>query len=396
MALELNKLTHAVESLGQNAAQRLTDLDERLPAALATLNSIGQADDELRRKIEAARKFRWAGAIPTDEAVNATFPLPPHPVRANIIAADGSQIYPDRHGVALYYLVNTGSIVFRHGLSEAPHTASTPEVFYDDADLYEEDGGQIPSVMIDAERDLRELGELAHLAPAEAAAAPTLALLDNGLLLYIALQTQNQRLVDDFLRDYLTQLDALKASGAAVAGVVDRPRAASLVRLLRLALLKPEEITDSELRRLGPFQHITDALLLSFLKPGERSALFVNASPANQDQYQPRGHTIYFFYLNAGRPGKDALLRVEVPEWVAKAPAQLNLVHTAIIEQSRVTDGFPYVLMRAHELAVVTMAERREFDQMVVGAMIRQGLKPSVSQKAQGKAWTGGAKTRYR
>ena len=134
--------------------------------------------------------------------------------------------------------------------------------------------GEIPSVMIDAQRDLCELGELARLAAAEALAAPTLALLDNGLLLYIALQTQNQRLVDDFLRDYLAQLDVLKASGAAVAGVVDRPRAAGLVRLLRLALLKPEEINDTELRRMGSFQHITDALLLSFLQPGERSALF--------------------------------------------------------------------------------------------------------------------------
>jgi hypothetical protein len=396
MALELNKLTHTVEALGKNAAHRLADLDERLPAARATLHAIGQADDELHRKINAALKLRWAGAIPTDEAVNSTHPLPPHPARANLIAADGSQIYPDRHGVALYYLLNTGSIVFRHGLNEAPSTASTPEAFYEDADLYEEDGGQIPSVMIDAQRDLCELGELARLAPPEVAAAPTLALLDNGLLLYIALQTQNQRLVDDFLRAYLAQLDALKASGAAVAGVVDRPRAASLVRLLRLALLKPEEITDTELRQMGPFQHITDALLLSFLNPGERSALFVNASPANQDQYQPRGHSIYFFYLNAGRPGKEALLRVEVPEWVAKDPAKLNLAHTAIVEQSRITDGFPYVLMRAHELAVVTASERRDFDQMVTGALMRQGLKPSISQKAQGKAWTGGGKRRYR
>jgi hypothetical protein len=396
MSLELNKLTHDVDDLGKNAAERLADLDERLPAALATLRATGCADEELRRKIDMALKHRWTGAIPTDEPVNSVMPLPAHPARANIIAADGSQIYPDRHGVALYYLVNTGSIVFRHGLSEAPRTASTPQVYDEDADLYEEDGGQIPSVMIDAKRDLSELGELACLAKDEVPAAPTLALLDNGLLLYIALQTPNQRLVDDFLRDYLAQLDALKATGAAVAGVVDRPRAAGLVRLLRLALLKPEEINESELRQLRPFQHITDALLLSFLQPGERSALFINASPANQDRYQPRGHTIYFFYLNAGRPGKEALLRVEVPEWVAKDPTRLNLAHAAIVEQCRVSNGFPYVLMRAHELAVVTASERRDFDQMVAGALIRQGLKPSVSQKAQGKAWTGAAKRRYR
>ncbi len=399
MALELNKLTEAVGALGENAARRLADLEQRLPAALAILKDIGCADAELRRKTEIAVKLRWPGAKPTEEAVDAAFPLPPHPARLNLIAADGSQIYPDRHGVALYYLINTGSIVFRHGLRQAPSTATRPEVFFEDADLYEEDGGQIPSAFIDARRDVRELGELARLAAAEAAAAdaaPSVTLLDNGLLLYFALQTQNQRLADEVLRDYLAQLDALKAAGALVAGIVDRPRAASVTRLLRLALLEPQEINDAALRTLGPFQQITDALLFGFLKPGERSALFINASPANLDHYQPRGHTIYLFYLNAGRPGKDALLRVEVPAWVATDPARLDLVHTALVEQCRISDGFPYVLMRAHELAVVTTVERREFDQMVSGAMLRQGLTPSVSQKAQGKAWTGGGKRRYR
>jgi hypothetical protein len=90
------------------------------------------------------------------------------PEHATLVAVDGSQIYPDRHGSALYYLINIGSIVFRQGSGQAPEAASRPEVFFEDADLYEEDGGQVPSVKIDAERDLRELGELARLAGREA------------------------------------------------------------------------------------------------------------------------------------------------------------------------------------------------------------------------------------
>jgi hypothetical protein len=395
MALELNKLTQSVNALGENAARRLEELNERLPAAEALLRTISGKDDELRKKIETARRFRWAGAIPSGEAVGASFPPPPHPARANILAADGSQIYPDRHGVAMYYLINVGSIVFRHGLPEAPQCHSQPEVFYEDADLYEEDGGLIPGVMIDAERDIRELGELARLAGSEGAAAPTLALVDNGLLLYISLQTPNERLIDEVIRVYLSHLDSLKQSGAAVAGVVDRPRAQSVVRLLHLATLTPDEVGEERLRDLGPFRHVNDGLLFSFLKPGQRSALFVNASPANLDRYQPRGHTIYFFYLNAGRPGKDSLLRVEVPEWVAQDRALLDLVHAALLEQCRVSDGFPYVLMRAHELAVVTVAERREFDQMVIGSLIRRGLSPGLSQKAQGKQWTGSGRRKF-
>jgi hypothetical protein len=395
MALELNKLTQQVNDLSADAAQRLIDLNERMPAARAVLNSLGVADEALQRKVQTALKHRWAGAIPTDEPVKASFALPPHPARVNVIAADGSQIYPDRHGVALYYLINVGSIVFRHGLSQAPSTFSQPEVFYEDAELYEEDGGQIPSARIDAERDIRELDELARSAELEHDSAPTVALLDNGLLLYFSLLTQDRKLIDEVMGTYLARLDRLKKSGATVAGVVDRPRAASVIRLLRLSTLEVEEIVEDQLRHLGAFQHLTDAMLFDFLKPGERSAVFVHASPANQIYYRPRSHTIYFFYLNAGRPGKDSLLRVEVPEWVVQDKARLDLVHTAIVEQCRVSDGFPYVLMRAHELAVVTAAERREFDRMVMGGLMRRGLSPSVSQKAQGKAWTGAGRRRY-
>ncbi|MBI3361215.1 MAG: DNA double-strand break repair nuclease NurA [Chloroflexi bacterium] len=396
MSLELNKLTHQVEDLGKALADRATEFEQRLPAAKAVLDAIGTADDALRHKVVIAKNFRWAGAIPTEEPVNAAFSLPPHPPRVNVIAGDGSQIHPDRHGIALYYLINVGSIVFRHGLADAPVVRSQPQVFYEEADLYEEDGGLIPGAMIDVQRDIAELGELARLAGEEAKAAPTVALLDNGLLLYITLQTPNQRLIDESLRDYLAQLDRLKASGAAVVGVVDRPRAAGVIRLLRLAEMEEGEIGEDTLRSLGPFQHMSDGMLFNFLRPGERSALFLNASPANIDRYGPRGHAIYFFYLNAGRPGKDALLRIEVPEWIAHDKDKLDLVHAAIVEQCRVPDGFPYVLMRAHELAVVTMSERRDLDQMVVGAMIRRGLSPHISQKAQGKAWTGAEKRRFR
>jgi len=395
MALELNKLTHEVEALSVNAVQRLHTLADVLPTAQAMLQAIGVAGDELHRKIETAKNFRWAGGIPTAEAVHQAYLLPTLPARLNVIAADGSQIYPDRHGVALYYLINVGSIVFRHGLAQPPSTHSAPQVFFEDTDLYETDGGQIPSIKIDAERDLRELGELARLAQIEAATGPTVALLDNGLLLYISLQSTNERFVDEVIEQYLDRLDLIKASGGAVAGVVDRPRAASVIRLLRLALLNANEIAEATLRDLGDFRHLSDATLFEFLQPGERSALFENASPANQDRYRPRGHSIYFFYLNVGRAGRPSILRVEVPEWVALHSSLLDLVHAALHEQSRVTDGFPYVLVRAHELAVVTQTERREFDQMVAGGLIRQGLSPSISHKAQGKAWTGAAKRRY-
>jgi hypothetical protein len=43
----------------------------------------------------------------------------------------------------------------------------------------------------------------------------------------------------------------------------------------------------------------------------------------------------------------------------------------------------------------VTLSERRSFDEMVMGALMRQKLRPGISQKAQGKAWTGAGRRRF-
>jgi hypothetical protein len=222
------------------------------------------------------------------------------------------------------------------------------------------------------------------------------ALLDNSLLLYISLREQNSKFTDEVINAYLEHLDELKQSAAAVAGVVDRPRSANIVRLLHLASLGPDELNQDSLRNVGrKFQHITDGALFDFLKPGERSALFVLASPANLEKFQPHHHTVYFFFLNAGRPGKDSLLRVEVPEWVALDKQKLDWVHAAIVEQCKVSDGFPYVLVRAHDLAVVSVTERRAFDEMVAGTLIRNNVPAYLSQKQQAKVWTSSSKRRF-
>jgi prepilin-type processing-associated H-X9-DG protein len=395
LSLELNKLTHQVEALGRTLSERAAELDQSTEDATALFFNLS-LDDALQRKVLRAKQGRWAGAEPTHEAVASAHPLPRHPGRANVLAADGSQIYPDRHSYALYYLINIGSIVFQHGLALAPAVRSRPSVYFEDADLYEEDGGRIrPSAMIDVQRSTSELEELAELAEAHAPAAPTVALLDNPLLLYVTLQTPDEELIARVIRGYLDRLDRLQAAGGAVAGVIDRPRAPSVVRLVHLSRLSLEEIDRERLSALGNLEHVTDRLLFRFLRPGERSALFVNTAPDN-DRYRQRGHTVYFFYLNAGGQSGDSILRIEVPEWVALNRDKLDLVHAAVVEQGRLSGGFPYVLMRAHEQAVVTLKERRAFDEMVLGAMMRRGMAPSLSQKAQGKAWTGAGKRRFR
>ncbi len=190
-------------------------------------------------------------------------------------------------------------------------------------------------------------------------------------------------------KTYLGHLDRLRAAKAAVAGYIDRPRSADVLALLHLAMLPKEQINEERLRG-SPFRGLADrSLFARFLPDGHRSAVFIEGSRLNRD-FEKHHHQVGFFYLHTA--ASEPIARVEVPEWVAQNPAMMGLVHAALLEQAASTGGFPYPLVRAHELAVITQNERREFERLLSGAMQRHGMQARVSQKALTKRWTGDRK----
>ncbi|MEW6566871.1 MAG: DNA double-strand break repair nuclease NurA [Chloroflexota bacterium] len=388
MSLDLPRILPQVEAMSRATAERAEALRARIPQLVRALDATAaMPGEELKRRIDLAGS-RWPGAIPTNEPVNATYPAPSHPARLAVLAADGSQVYPDRHGLALYYLTNIGSIAIPHGTGAAPQTATEPHLAYEEAELYGDDDGLIAAALVDGQRDVAELAALARLAQAHAPRAPTLALLDNGLLLWLALEVEKaDRLqVDQLLNEYLAHLSCLKDTRAAVAGFVDRPRHANVLALLHLAGLEPSQVNEANVQR-SPYRGLTDrALFAARLARGERSARFTHASPVNA-RFQQAGHSIQFFYLHCG--AEDAIARVEIPQWVGDDPDLLGRVHAGIVEQCRSTGGFPYALARAHELAVVTQVDRQALEQMLSDALLRRGLMPAPSRKALTKQWTG-------
>jgi hypothetical protein len=66
----------------------------------------------------------------------------------------------------------------------------------------------------------------------------------------------------------------------------------------------------------------------------------------------------------------------------------LDLAQQAVYADCRLT-GFPYVLARSHELAVVGTAERADLEAMLGQAMLRNRLSPMASAKAGLKLLTG-------
>jgi hypothetical protein len=343
--------------------------------------------EQLRHPARAIR-----AAIPTDEPFNAIHPLPATPERFTVIAADGSQIQPDPHGVALYYLVNVGSLVYRHGSGEAPEAHSEPVLGHTEADMYE-NGRPVAGNLLDVRRDLAEITRLADLCAVEPS-GPTVALVDGTLILWV-LEYRSEEWQRAKVMAYLDQLHRIREASATVAAFISRPRRAEVTRLLHLASV------DGDKNRVdqepNPLERLPDRAVFETLPPGARSALFVSPSPTNYDYYHPAGHGVHFCYINLAEEGLDPVIaRIELPVWVAENPDRLALVHGAIVAQARITGDYPYTLARADELAFISGPERKTFEEMVVTALLRVGMRSALSPKAYYKTLTRQGRRKYR
>jgi len=386
MTLELNQVAPQVKALGQSLTGQAHLRSEAKIKMQALLRDYSTAFTELHERVVRAEKvqqqqrFDWVGAAPTNEALAESYPLPPRPERATVIASDGSQILPDPHAIALYYLINVGSIVYRHGSNLKPETYNPkPNLYYDPADLMDEQGRLISLGEVNVKRDMAEIEVLTELAPRYTEAnEPVIALMDGQFILrVIDLPFQQQQ---EYQQLYLSQLDLLRDSGALVAAYIDRPRSTFVVALMLLASLELAAINENSLRS-NEFRHLTDLDLFDFLGPGERSAIF-SLKAKGLDRYSHAGHGVHFFFLNvSAHPSRLSLARVEIPAWMVANPRWVEALHATLVRQARLTGGYPYVLARAHELAIISNEERQAVEMMLALEMRRYGLDPAPSAK---------------
>jgi hypothetical protein len=381
MTLALNKILEQLDEMGQVLAGRVKRQRKVLPAARELLHLYAHEQGRLCRVAQSDPGQRLRCASPSDEPLDAAISLPSLPGQITIVAADGSQIYPNRHGLAFYYVINVGSIVFRYGSGQAPDVATEPRLFYADEHMYP-GGAPVTGDLVNAERNLAEMRELADLTLAEPGEGPPrLGLADGPLLIWLQRANLPKGRQEQILASYLDCLDRLRTGRAAVAGFVSRPHSAEVVALLYLTQLEQEERHTVDSLAQTEYRGLTDRALFGYLRTGQRSALFVRGTAENE-RFRGRGHTVHFFYLNTG----SDLARVEVPEWVVLRPEQLDMVHAVVYDQCRFNNGYPYVLTRADEEAVILGEERQTLEAMISQAMARHDLPlPELSRKAQQK-----------
>jgi hypothetical protein len=79
---------------------------------------------------------------------------------------------------------------------------------------------------------------------------------------------------------------------------------------------------------------------------------------------------------------------VEIPAWVAEDESKLDMLQAALIGQCRALGArpYPYILHRAHEIAVVKNEEKQQVEQMLVLGLRKAGVDvDEVSSKQSAK-----------
>jgi hypothetical protein len=129
-----------------------------------------------------------------------------------------------------------------------------------------------------------------------------------------------------------------------------------------------------DIRGQYPLRGVTDRWLYAgILKAGQRSAIFGMQSGSRL--HYTGDLALHFFYLNVGDGKYPSLVRVEIPRWVAEDKEQLNLLHSVLLQQCQVMGvrPYPYILHRAHEIAVVRFDEKQQVEQLLELELRRSG-----------------------
>jgi hypothetical protein len=152
--------------MGRAVAHKTQSISERGQIALGKLHESGDLG-EIERMIQLVRDkdAGFRGAAPYEEAINQVYRCGAAPEHAVMVAVDGSQVYPDFHAAALYYMTNIGIFVYYHGGDELPLGESDPYLYYTDADLRERNGhgALIKNTVVNARRDVQEIQVLARV-----------------------------------------------------------------------------------------------------------------------------------------------------------------------------------------------------------------------------------------
>lgn len=400
MTLEFNRIVEQVYKLGAMLTQLDFDLSDTLRIAIDRFENCSDLAAVWER-IEWVRSSEISGyrgaapvELPNAEPINLIVPEPPCPARAMLIAADGSQIYPDEQSPVHYYLINIGLFIFHHGTDARPEQYTLPYLKYHKSDVHDRYGRVVRNRTVDDRRTVEEMRHLAKVAwERRETDVPLIAVYDNRLMY---LPSNDAHDSDQLLKDYIAALVHLQDAGATLAGYIDNPHRSK--RFMQLLFLMGVESEDELKRRqpqitnAGELEGLRDEQFFSaILRDGERSAIMVQNSPQNK-AFRDRGvnYEIAFFYLKVSNKYQSRVVRVDLPVWVARDKQRVDDLHALLLHQCRLQgrNPYPYIITRADELAWIGAKDRAKLEELIkveVRRVKRELAESTLSAKARGK-----------
>lgn len=390
MPINANLLRARIEAAAVNASRDLNSRDALLEQLAALLRPGADPApfraDDTPSPTSAHARFSAGEDAPGRFACGGPESTPP---AFALIAVDGSQILADRHKPVMWALARASAVCIVYGRGPDPALARAlsgePVLrFWSEDELWTSgrDGEPLTAGDINTERDVLERELLADRCEAAAAAGLLpVALTDGSLLPFSLLNDRawgsrpDPRTLGAFRR-VSAALGRMKTAGARVAGYIERPNSAAVLK------------TCAAIGGIGPIpptafdRHLYERLL----GPGQRGALFDPGWRVNgPDLLGGDGNAIRAAYARlepaASRPN---IVRIEVPEWRC-GPGDLATLSAILARQTRLGGGYPFLLKAAHEEAVLTRRDQAELDTALLSAMQRHGLRVAASLKQSAK-----------
>jgi NurA domain-containing protein len=372
MPINYQQVYGRIKEIGAGARERKKTLEALRARARGLLAEHADELQALRARLDSAKAVdpNIRCAMPLNEALDAHFPAPGPAGDATLIAADGSQISPDRHAPVQFGLVNVGAIVLKLGSGETPQLFTDSELLY--GDELETKSGPLTDGMVALRRDLHERIHLDELSKGMPGRVVTFT--DGPIELWGA-AGDDAEAYRESIEQYKAVLSRLQSRGVITAGYVDKPAADLVLRLLEVASAAPEQL--QKIREYHPLRGVSDRWLYGerehpLLPPGHRSAVF--GLQSGSEKKYTGVLSLHFFYLNVGTDGHPWPVRVEIPKWVADDREKLDLLHAVLVEQCRMMGSrpYPYLLHRAHETALVRQEEKGQIEQLLTQELRNQ------------------------
>jgi hypothetical protein len=399
MTLEFEKIAADVEAMALTTMERRAEGHQILDEALEKLQKHATDWEGISRCLELAlarvevKRYRAAAPLEEEEPLDVAVSPSSLPVKATIVAADGSQVLPNRHASFLYSLINIGVIVYFHGSDQVPEQFTLPALDYP---------GKSPRRFIESgtivgiRRDRAEIETLARVAwDFRGEERPLLIILDQRLLYspIIGISGGEGEEISQAWQDAMT---AIRQTGGLLTGYIANPLKNSILTMLNTLDIEEPGFDLRRLTQSDATLGLTDARLFRLiLGPGQRSKVFVDVSRQNDDfvANDPENQ-VCFFYLNPGRSGRQ-IARVDIPISLAREPAAVDAVHALIYDQCRILGDYPYALTRADEIAVVGRRDQENLDVMISNSMQRLGIGGLETAKQSTKSIARAGKTRH-